>query len=208
MTDEVALDEALINRFDYDEVFGTVLNRFCVEAAVRAPADGVRQGRPDARLHRHPRHRALHRAGLPESGRAGRVSGLQPVHRAVLGARAGPPRAGRRPRTSASTSTIDHLPDPRVEKEEHYYNAQHSKLVDLGLEPHLLSESLLDSLLNIAQRYRDRIDQSLFLPRVNWRKARNDRHRSTVETRRRARRERDAMRGARYAVRAPEGRPA
>ena len=37
MTDEVALDEALVNRFDYDEVFGTVLNRFCVEAAVGEP---------------------------------------------------------------------------------------------------------------------------------------------------------------------------
>ena len=53
---------------------------------------------------------------------------------------------------------IDHLPDPRVEAEEHYYNAKHSKLVDLGLKPHLLSDSLLDSLMNIAMKYRDRID--------------------------------------------------
>ncbi len=59
---------------------------------------------------------------------------------------------------------IDHLPDPRVEAEEHYYNAKHSKLVDLGLKPHLLSDSLLDSLMNIAVRYQDRIDQSLFMP--------------------------------------------
>ena len=70
---------------------------------------------------------------------------------------------------------IDHLPDPRVEAEEHYYNARHSKLVELGLKPHLLSESLLDSLLNIAMRYQDRIDRSLFLPKVNWRSAHNDR---------------------------------
>ena len=60
---------------------------------------------------------------------------------------------------------IEHLPDPRVEKEEHYYNAKHSKLLDLGLEPHFLSESLLDSLMNIAVRYRDRVDRSLFMPR-------------------------------------------
>jgi UDP-sulfoquinovose synthase len=71
---------------------------------------------------------------------------------------------------------IEHIPDPRVEKEEHYYNAKRSKLVDLGLEPHLLSESLLDSLVGIAVRYRDRIDTSLFMPRVDWRKTRNDRH--------------------------------
>jgi UDP-sulfoquinovose synthase len=71
---------------------------------------------------------------------------------------------------------IDHLPDPRVEAEEHYYNAKHSSLLKLGLEPHLLSESLLDSLIHIAVRYRDRIDASLFPPQVNWRSAKNERH--------------------------------
>ena len=71
--------------------------------------------------------------------------------------------------------TIDHLPDPRVEAEEHYYNAKHTKLADLGLKPHLLSESLLDSLLNIAVEHRERVDASLLLPRVNWRNSRNDR---------------------------------
>ncbi len=76
---------------------------------------------------------------------------------------------------------IDHLPDPRVESEEHYYNAKHSKLIDLGLRPYLLSDSLLDSLMNIAVRYRDRIDTSMFLPQVNWRKPRNDRRRKGTE---------------------------
>jgi len=70
---------------------------------------------------------------------------------------------------------ITRLPDPRVEAEQHYYNAKHSKLIDLGLQPHYLSESLLDSLMNIAIQYRDRIDKSLILPRVNWRSPKNDR---------------------------------
>jgi UDP-sulfoquinovose synthase len=70
---------------------------------------------------------------------------------------------------------IEHLPTPRVESEEHYYNAKHSKLIDLGLQPHYLSDSLLDSLMNIAIRYQDRIDTSLFLPQVNWREPRNER---------------------------------
>ncbi len=69
---------------------------------------------------------------------------------------------------------IEHLPDPRVEAEEHYYNAKHSKLLDLGLEPHFLSHSLLDSLMNIAMKYRDRVDVSLIRPRVNWRQPHND----------------------------------
>jgi UDP-sulfoquinovose synthase len=70
---------------------------------------------------------------------------------------------------------IDHIPDPRVEAEQHYYNAKHSKLVDLGLQPHHLSDSLLDSLMNIAVKYRDRVDASLMLPQVNWREPKNDR---------------------------------
>lgn len=74
---------------------------------------------------------------------------------------------------------IDHLPDPRVELEEHYYNAKHSRLADLGLKAHLLSDSLLDSLLNISVQYRDRIDPSLFMPQVNWRQHRNERKQSS-----------------------------
>jgi len=70
---------------------------------------------------------------------------------------------------------IDHIPDPRVEAEHHYYNAKHSKLIDLGLQPHHLSDSLLDSLMNIAIKYRDRVDASLMLPQVNWREPKNER---------------------------------
>jgi UDP-sulfoquinovose synthase len=71
---------------------------------------------------------------------------------------------------------VEHLPDPRVELEAHYYNAKHSKLIELGLEPHLLSDSLLDSLVNIAMKYRDRADTSVIPPQVNWRNPHNDRH--------------------------------
>jgi UDP-sulfoquinovose synthase len=72
---------------------------------------------------------------------------------------------------------VEHLPGPRVESEDHYYNAKHSKLIDLGLQPHYLSDSLLDSLMNIAVRYQDRIDTSLFLPQVQWRSPHNQRTR-------------------------------
>jgi UDP-sulfoquinovose synthase len=181
ITDEVALDERLINRFDYDEVFGTVLNRFCVEAAVEYPLTvygkgGQTRGYIDIR----DTVRCIELACLNPADRGEcrvynqfteQFSVLELAHLVQHAAS----RLGLK-------VTIDHLPDPRVEKEEHYYNARHSKLVDLGLEPHLLSESLVDSLLNIAQRYRDRIDQTMFLPRVNWRKAKNDRHHAAVET--------------------------
>ncbi|MEO0803329.1 MAG: NAD-dependent dehydratase, partial [Cyanobacteria bacterium J06642_2] len=65
---------------------------------------------------------------------------------------------------------IDHLENPRVEAEEHYFNAKNTKLLDLGLQPHYLSDSLLDSLLNYAIKYRDRVDQKQILPQVKWRR--------------------------------------
>ena len=61
-----------------------------------------------------------------------------------------------------------------MEAEEHYYNAKHSKLINLGLQPHFLSDGLLDSLLKISVKYRDRIDTSLIMPHVNWRHTRNN----------------------------------
>jgi UDP-sulfoquinovose synthase len=63
---------------------------------------------------------------------------------------------------------INHLENPRVELEEHYYNAKNTKLLDLGLQPHYLSDSLLDSLLNFALKYKDRVDVRQILPKVKW----------------------------------------
>jgi len=168
ITEEVALDEALINRFDYDEIFGTVLNRFCVQAAVGHPLTvygkgGQTRGYLDIR----DTVRCIELACLnPARPGECRVFNQFTEQFTVLELAHMVQAAGRKMGLEVA---IDHLPDPRVEAEEHYYNARHSKLTDLGLKPHLLSESLLDSLMNIAIRYRDAIDTSLFLPKVNWR---------------------------------------
>eukprot|EP00955_Chlamydomonas_euryale_P092804 364743-Chlamydomonas_euryale.AAC.3 len=60
------------------------------------------------------------------------------------------------------------VPNPRVEAEEHYYNAKHSKLEALGLEPHLMQDSMMNSLLEIAVQYKDRVRMDLIKPAVNW----------------------------------------
>ena len=174
VTDEVAYDEALINRFDYDEVFGTVLNRFCAQAAIGHPLTvygrgGQTRGFLDIRDTVH----CVELACLnPASRGECRVYNQFTEQFSILDLSALVTTAGRKLGLSVD---VEHLPDPRVESEEHYYNAKHSKLIDLGLSPHLLSDSLLDSLMNIAVRYRDRIDSSMFLPQVNWRKPTNER---------------------------------
>jgi UDP-sulfoquinovose synthase len=182
MTHESALDEDLINRFDYDEIFGTVLNRFCAQAAVGHPLTvygkgGQTRGYLDIR----DTVRCVELACLnPARPGECRVFNQFTEQFTVLELAHLVQAAGRNMNLDVE---INHLPDPRVEAEEHYYNARHSKLVELGLKPHLLSESLLDSLLNIAIRYSDRIDQSLFLPKVNWRNSHNERRHTPASAR-------------------------
>ena len=174
VTDEVALDQSLVNRFDYDEVFGTALNRFCVQAAIGHPITVYgRGGQTRGFLDIRDTVRCVELACLHPAKRGEfRVFNQFTEQFSVLQLARMVETAGKK---LGLKITIDHLPDPRVEAEEHYYNARHTKLADLGLKPHLLSESLLDSLLNIAIEYRERIDTSLLLPRVNWRNSRNDR---------------------------------
>jgi UDP-sulfoquinovose synthase len=181
VTEEVVLDEALINRFDYDDVFGTVLNRFCAQAAVGHPLTvygkgGQTRGFLDIR----DTVRCVEIACLnpPNAGEC-RVFNQFTEQFSVLELAEMVQAAGRK---LGMPVTIEHLTGPRVESEEHYYNAKHSKLVDLGLQPHYLSDSLLDSLMNIAIQYQDRIDTSLFLPQVQWRNGRNQRARQSSAT--------------------------
>src|SRR5207248_10935196 len=69
---------------------------------------------------------------------------------------------------------VKHLPNPRVEAEQHYYNAAHTRLIELGLEPHLLDGSVLESLIRLAIRHREQIDRKLIIPTVNWRTTKNE----------------------------------
>jgi UDP-sulfoquinovose synthase len=174
VTDEVLMDEALINRFDYDEVFGTVLNRFCAQAALGYPLTVYGKGGQTRGF-----------LDIRDTVRCIEIACMNPAQRGefrvfnqfteqfnVLELAEMVRESGKE---LGLTVEIEHLPDPRVEAESHYYNAKHSSLIKLGLQPHLLSNSLLDSLINVAVRYKDRIDVSQFMPTVNWRNARNDR---------------------------------
>ncbi len=176
VTDETNMHEALINRFDYDDVFGTVLNRFCIQAATGHPltvygSGGQTRGFLDIR----DTVRCIELACLnPAAKGECRVFNQFTEQFSVL-------ELANMVQTAAGQMglpvSIEHMATPRVEAQQHYYNAKNSKLVDLGLRPHYLSDSLLDSLMNIAMKYSDRVDRSLFVPQVNWRNARNQRTR-------------------------------
>jgi UDP-sulfoquinovose synthase len=71
-------------------------------------------------------------------------------------------------------AVIDHSQDPRVEKEEHYYRAAHTKLLDLGLVPNLLTSSVIQSILAVADKYKSNVDQAAIRPTVEWRSTASD----------------------------------
>jgi UDP-sulfoquinovose synthase len=169
LTEETGMDELLINRLDYDGVFGTALNRFCIQAAIGHPLTvygkgGQTRGFLDIRDTVRCVEIAIANPAEPGQFRVfNQFTELFSVgDLAVMVKNAG---------TAMGLDVdINHLDNPRVEKEEHYFYAKNTSLLSLGLQPHYLSDSLLDSLLNFASKYQYRVDKNQILPKVTWRR--------------------------------------
>jgi UDP-sulfoquinovose synthase len=167
-TDETRLDDRLATRFDYDDVFGTALNRFCVQAVIGHPL-------------------TVYGTGGQTRGYLNIVDTLRCIELAVLHpADAGELRVFNQFTESFSIMElaelvqksgaeygfdveISSLDNPRVELEKHYYNPAHTKLLDLGLRPHLLSTELVESMFSVIARFKDRVIPDHILPRDRWR---------------------------------------
>jgi UDP-sulfoquinovose synthase len=167
-TDESRFDPALMPHFSYDAVFGTVLNRFIVQAVAGIPL-------------------TIYGSGTQRRGFLNIRDTLQCV-RLVL---ENPPPEGElricnqfvdifsvlelAERVAAAAHSVglptqlQHLANPRLESEQHYYNPAHSTLSQFGLQPHLLTETVIGEMIDIVRRYRDRIDISHIMPKVQWR---------------------------------------
>ncbi|MEA5420034.1 NAD-dependent epimerase/dehydratase family protein [Spirulina sp. CCNP1310] len=169
LTEETGMDELLVNRLDYDGVFGTALNRFCIQAAIGHPLTvygkgGQTRGLLDIRDTVRCIEIAVNNPAEPGNFRVfNQFTELFSVGDLAMMVK----KAG----TAMGINVeIDHVANPRVELEEHYFNAKNTKLLDLGLQPHFLSDSLLDSLLNFAVKYKHRVDHNEILPKVSWRR--------------------------------------
>jgi UDP-sulfoquinovose synthase len=169
-TEETVLHPELATRFDYDGVFGTVLNRFCVQAVTGHPL-------------------TVYGSGGQTRGTLNIIDTLACVELALQHpAEPGEFRVFNQFTETFSVSemaelvaseysgaaVIHHEPDPRVEKEEHYYRAAHTKLLDLGLVPHLLNSSTIQSILTVADRYKANVDVAAIRPTVEWRNTQSE----------------------------------
>ncbi len=169
LTEETGMDELLVNRLDYDGVYGTALNRFCIQAAIGHPLTVYgKGGQTRALLDIRDTVRCIEIAvENPADAGEFRVFNQFTEMFSVADLAVKVQQAGA---SLGLKVDIDNLENPRVELEDHYFNAKNTKLIDLGLQPHTLSESLLDSLLNFAIKYKDRVDKDQILPKVQWRR--------------------------------------
>ncbi len=167
-TEETALDERLVTRFDYDELFGTALNRFSVQAVIGHPL-------------------TVYGSGTQIRGFLNLRDTLQCVELAVLNpAELGEFRVFNQFTEQFSILELAELVkrvgdalgyaveleryvNPRVEAEGHYYNAVNDKLLELGLQPHYLGDELVQSMLTVIARHRQRVIRGAIEPSVRWR---------------------------------------
>jgi UDP-sulfoquinovose synthase len=163
-TPQTALDERLINRFDYDGDYGTVLNRFLMQAAIGHPL-------------------TVHGTG----GQTRAFIHIRDTVRCIQIALENPPARGDKPMVfNQVTETyrvrdlaeliarltgveIANLPNPRREAAENDLNVSRDRFMALGLNPTYLSEGLLEEVRDVAQKYRDRADTTKIIARSTWR---------------------------------------
>jgi len=166
-TKEIELDHSLSTFFHYDDIFGTVLNRFITQAVAGIPL-------------------TVYGKGGQTRGYLNIIDTLQCVELAVKN----PPEKGGFSVLNQFTEQftvlelaekvrsvgksigqevkIKSVENPRKEAEEHYYNAAHSGLIELGLEPHLLTDDVVADMLETVMRFKNKIDCNKILPRVKW----------------------------------------
>ncbi|WP_119679592.1 NAD-dependent epimerase/dehydratase family protein [Indioceanicola profundi] len=162
-TPETDMDERLINRFDYDGDYGTVLNRFLMQAAIGHPltVHGT-GGQTRAFIHIRDTVRCIELAALSPPKRGDRVrimNQMTECHRvrdlaALVSTRTGVP--------------VEHLDNPRKEAPENDLDVENAGLIGLGLNPTFLSEGLMHEVIAVAQRYADRCDRNRIVCTSRW----------------------------------------
>jgi UDP-sulfoquinovose synthase len=165
---EADRDDRLLPNFHYDDIFGTVVNRFLVQAVAGVPltvygAGGQTRGY----LNLKDTLQCVELAALnPPDPTAMRILNQFTERFTVNELADRVQRVGNEMGLEVEVQRID---NPRKEAEQHYYNPTHSGLLDLGLKPHYMTDEVVAGMLETIQPYKDDIKRDRILPRVRWR---------------------------------------
>jgi len=167
-TPETRLHPDLGTSFHYDDIFGTVLNRFCVQAIIGEPLTVYGAGgQTRTFLNINDTLQCVELATLnPADKGEFRVFNQYTETFSILDLANKVEAAGK---SHGMSVEVKHIENPRVEKEEHYYNPKNDKLKALGLKPSLLSDVLIDEMFSEISKVKDNVDHGVLLPRVKWR---------------------------------------
>lgn len=166
-TNETQIHDDLHTAFRYDEIFGTALNRFCTQAVAGIPLTvygkgGQQRGFLNIRDTLQCVELALENPSEPGEFRVfnqfTEMFSVQELAELVQ----------ERGNDLGLDVEIQHLDNPRVESEEHFFDADNTGLMELGLDPHYLSDVLINTMLKSIIEYEDQINQDVILPNVEW----------------------------------------
>lgn len=160
--------EEELTRFDYDQYFGTAINRFCVQALAGIPLTIYGKGeqtRGFLTLKDSIQCLTIALENPPEQGEYRTLNQFESIYTinelATMVARGA--------NELELKTGIEHIPNPRYEAEEHYYNPAHQKLFDLGYVPDTNIQGNINSLLEQLLPYKDRIQPGMIMPTTKWR---------------------------------------
>jgi UDP-sulfoquinovose synthase len=167
-TDETRRDPRLWTSFHYDEVFGTVLNRFCVQAVAGMPLTVYGKGRQTRGFLNIVDTLQCVELAAQHPAKTGEFRVFNQFTE-TFSVMALAERVEQAAKTLGIKAHIEHFPNPRVEMEEHHYNPVHTKLKDLGLQSHGLDDVLINDMLRNIMNAKDAILLDTVNPQTRWR---------------------------------------
>ncbi len=183
-TEQTKLDPRLATRFDYDGVFGTVLNRMVIQAVLGHPLTVYGDGSQTRGLINIVDTVECVRLASENPAERGEFRVFNQMTETMSIKQIAQTIANEYPNWTGATSsetTIEHVENPRVETYDHYYKVVHTALESLGLKPTLLSTTLIDHLFDVVERYKERVDAAAIMPTVRWADTANELPRTGAE---------------------------
>lgn len=166
-TEESAISPELRTIFNYDEIFGTILNRFIVQAVAGYPLTVYgKGGQTRGYLNINDTLQCVHLSAKTPA-RQGELRIFNQIME-TFSANELAEKVKQVGQSLGYNIQIDHLENPRKEAEEHYYNPTYQGLINLGVQPHFLTDSLLAEIFRVVECYQEGIRKDVIFRGIKW----------------------------------------
>jgi UDP-sulfoquinovose synthase len=166
-TEDSIINDRLRTIFNYDEIFGTILNRFVVQAVVGYPLTVYGTGgQTRGYLNINDTIQCVHMSEKTPA-KKGELRIFNQIME-TFSANELAEKVQKVGKAIGYNVKIDHIENPRKEAEEHYYNPTYQGLIDIGVEPHYLTEEVLESMFRVVEKYKDNIRKDVIFQGIKW----------------------------------------